>query len=147
MHTDDGIWVWMGTRSNNLVEKWALDTSIKYAEKSSEIPSDAPILVTEKGKEPEDFTMHFHKWKATNNSDKVRQEDGRTLLSEYLRDCFSYEELAKPVDSLPKAVDPTRKEFYLSNEEFEQVFNMTKQKYETMRPWRRNKLKKKVGLY
>ena len=46
----------------------------------------------------------------------------------------------------PRDVDPLRREFHLSDQEFEKVFGMTKQKYQTLQAWKRTQLKKKAGL-
>lgn len=47
----------------------------------------------------------------------------------------------------PRDVDPLRREFHLSDADFEKLFGMTKKKYLTLQPWKRTQLKKKVGLF
>lgn len=57
---------------------------------------------------------------------------------------FSYESLAH---SFPEGVDPTRKEAYLSDEEFVKVFGMTAHKFVELKKWRQNDLKKSKELF
>ena len=47
----------------------------------------------------------------------------------------------------PKDVDPKRREYHLSDEEFKTVFKMTKNEFEQLAMWRRNKLKKEHQLF
>jgi hypothetical protein len=44
-------------------------------------------------------------------------------------------------------IDNRRKEDYLSDEEFQKVLGMSKDKFPTLPEWRRADLKKKAGLY
>jgi hypothetical protein len=44
-------------------------------------------------------------------------------------------------------VDAANKEAHLSNQEFESVFELTRVKFATLPKWKRNALKKKVGLF
>lgn len=44
-------------------------------------------------------------------------------------------------------MDPKRREYHLSDEEFQTVFKMTKKQFEQLAVWRRNKLKKEHQLF
>lgn len=44
-------------------------------------------------------------------------------------------------------VDPTKKEEYLEDKEFEEVFGMNMEKFQGLRLWKRRDLKRKVGLF
>ena len=48
---------------------------------------------------------------------------------------------------VPKDVDVKRKEYHLSDEEFEKVFGMSKKKFETSPNWKRNQMRKAHGLF
>ena len=48
---------------------------------------------------------------------------------------------------LPSDVDPKRREYHLSEEEFEKVFNMSRSKYESLPGWKRILYKKQVKLF
>mmetsp|Transcript_30473 Transcript_30473/g.45074 ORF Transcript_30473/g.45074 Transcript_30473/m.45074 type:complete len:165 (+) Transcript_30473:474-968(+) len=51
------------------------------------------------------------------------------------------------VSELPPTVDPLNREQSLSNEEFEQVFGLTKTDFQTLAAWKRIKLKKRYQLF
>ena len=44
-------------------------------------------------------------------------------------------------------IDPTVKEKYLSNSDFQELFDMGKDAFAAMPLWRRQQAKKKVGLF
>ena len=48
---------------------------------------------------------------------------------------------------MPADVDKKRKEYHLSDDEFETVFKMSKKKYETYPGWKRIQMKKDHGLF
>ena len=48
---------------------------------------------------------------------------------------------------LPKDVDPSRKEYHLTDKEFEEVFKMDKKMYESQPRWKRNDMRKKAELF
>ena len=57
---------------------------------------------------------------------------------------FPYEELK---DKFLEGVKPNKKEWYLSEEEFEKLFEMSFEQYQEMPEWKQPKLKKPLGLY
>ncbi len=57
---------------------------------------------------------------------------------------FSYEALK---GAFPEGVDPTRKEAYLSEEDFHKVFNMTKDAFYQLKKWKQQDLRKAKSLY
>mmetsp|Transcript_16434 Transcript_16434/g.29675 ORF Transcript_16434/g.29675 Transcript_16434/m.29675 type:complete len:355 (-) Transcript_16434:250-1314(-) len=63
-----------------------------------------------------------------------------------LKDIVSYKELCS-IRLEDKLVDPTRREDYLSESEFEEVFGMKREAYEKLPAWRKQQAKKKVGLF
>ncbi|XP_035662028.1 advillin-like isoform X1 [Branchiostoma floridae] len=58
---------------------------------------------------------------------------------------FSYEELIG--EEIPEGVDPTKKELYLSDEDFESVFGMSRDKFNSLAGWKRTGLKKEKKLF
>jgi len=76
---------------------------------------------------------------------KLILKKASTVLQDLTKSVYSYAELTS--ESLPRGADPTQKEVYLSDEEFESIFKMKKEDYEKIPSWRRETLKKKVGLY
>uniref|UniRef100_A0A7S3VK74 HP domain-containing protein n=1 Tax=Dunaliella tertiolecta TaxID=3047 RepID=A0A7S3VK74_DUNTE len=61
------------------------------------------------------------------------------------KDHIKYEELI--LLRLEDSIDVTRKEDYLSQEEFEKVFEMTRETYEKLPGWKRVQAKKRVHLF
>jgi len=60
---------------------------------------------------------------------------------------FNYEELKKPADQLPSGVDPTKREAYLSDADFEKVLGSPRGVFNILKPWKQNQLKKAAGLF
>ncbi len=52
---------------------------------------------------------------------------------------LSYEELK---DKFPAKIDPSNKQYYLSDDEFSQVFGMTIDDFSALKAWKQNSLKK-----
>jgi len=74
-----------------------------------------------------------------------RQEEERA--KQYLdptENKFSYAELN---GVFPKGVDPTKKEAYLSEEEFTVVFGMGTAAFGELKQWKKNDLKRAKGLF
>jgi hypothetical protein len=62
-----------------------------------------------------------------------------------VQDTLEFEQLKtmKGIDG----IDPTKKETYLSDEQFMEVFGVDKNAFKNMPLWRRQEKKKKVGLF
>ena len=56
---------------------------------------------------------------------------------------YTKEELVKR----PDTVDPSQLETYLSDEEFAQVFSMTREAFYLQNAWKQTEQKKNAGLY
>jgi len=154
MVVDSGfvVWVWFGTHCKVIEEKLALDSAIKYLQVHPKREADAPVYQTRAWQEPLEFTALFQAWnfnKLPRNFPKppppIMQRDGREVLKEYTRTVYSIAELTAP--TLPKGIDPTNKEKYLSDEDFLSLFGMTKEEYEKKPGWKRETLKKQAALY
>jgi len=73
---------------------------------------------------------------------KLKEKNGGILDPE--THIFPYSELK---DKFPKGVDPARKEMYLGDEEFFEVFGMEYEEFEAMSAFKKKTLKKKLGLF
>ncbi|KAE9621679.1 putative villin headpiece, villin/Gelsolin, ADF-H/Gelsolin-like domain-containing protein [Lupinus albus] len=60
---------------------------------------------------------------------------------------FSYEQLNTKSGSVVSGIDLKRRETYLSDEEFESIFKMTKEAFSKLPRWKQDMLKKKVDLF
>ena len=57
---------------------------------------------------------------------------------------FPYSELK---GAFPEGVKGNKKEYYLSEAEFEEVFKMPRSKYDDLKQWKKDNEKKKHGLF
>ncbi|RUS91931.1 hypothetical protein EGW08_000333, partial [Elysia chlorotica] len=60
---------------------------------------------------------------------------------------YSYERLKITNFDLPKDVDTNQLEIHLSNQEFEELFNMSREGFHRLPEWKRNDMKRKLHLY
>uniref|UniRef100_A0A8C5P405 Villin-like n=1 Tax=Jaculus jaculus TaxID=51337 RepID=A0A8C5P405_JACJA len=51
------------------------------------------------------------------------------------------------VEDLPQGVDPTRKEFYLSDADFQEIFGKSKEEFYSLAKWKQQQEKKKLGFF
>jgi len=49
--------------------------------------------------------------------------------------------------TFPAGIDPTKKELYLENTVFEEVFKMKRDDYDKLKDWKKVELRKKFGLF
>ncbi len=69
----------------------------------------------------------------------------RDILKELNR-VYTYEELRAKKD-LPKGIDKTKLESYLSDEDFKRLLKMDKVLFYQLPAWKQNNLRKEVDLY
>lgn len=58
---------------------------------------------------------------------------------------YTFDELQER--PLPEGVDPLKLETYLSDEEFQEILEMTKDEFKELPQWRQHSLKQQVDLY
>lgn len=75
---------------------------------------------------------------------KKEEEDRQKKYLDPASNKFDYEQLN---GKFPAGVDPTRKEAYLSDEQFSQIFGMTPDKFNELKQWKKNDLKKTKNLF
>ncbi|XP_006512124.1 villin-like protein isoform X2 [Mus musculus] len=51
------------------------------------------------------------------------------------------------LEDLPPGVDPARKEFYLSDSDFQDIFGKSKEEFYSMAKWKQQQAKKKLGFF
>eukprot|EP01126_Amoeba_proteus_P049270 TRINITY_DN5750_c0_g1_i2.p1 TRINITY_DN5750_c0_g1~~TRINITY_DN5750_c0_g1_i2.p1 ORF type:complete len:1043 (+),score=243.74 TRINITY_DN5750_c0_g1_i2:209-3337(+) len=149
--TGSKLWVWFGQHCKVIEEKLSLETCMNYAQANSKLGAECPIIQTRAWQEPLEFTSLFQAWnlhkypRSLPKSLPLIERNGREVYQEYIRTVYSIEELSSK--TLPKGVDPTNKEKYLSDEDFESLFGMSKEEYEKRPAWKRETIKKQAGLY
>ncbi|KAI5705145.1 hypothetical protein M8J75_012335 [Diaphorina citri] len=163
----DTIFLWLGDKANRDEVKQSTNLAIEYLKTDpSNRDLDTPIMVIKQGYEPTTFTGFFGPWdtdlwKEHQTYEELRKQielENPTLqvevkLSNGVEDfatCpkHTYESLlAKDIDKLPAGVDPTHKEVYLNEQEFKKIFQMSYESFTTLPKWRRDNIKKSVGLF
>ena len=156
------VYVWIGTysRKDELsdVEKLVVEY-LKLDPKGRDLT--IPILKVRQNYEPRSFTGFFGPWNPKMwqnrfNFDQflteMKMEDRNMTIAVTSngpeRSYYPLEVLLeKNPDKLPKEVDVTRKEDFLSEEDFEKRFKMNRQTFKALKPWMQINLKKQVGLF
>eukprot|EP00049_Salpingoeca_infusionum_P017156 m.351941 g.351941 ORF g.351941 m.351941 type:complete len:836 (+) comp16405_c0_seq1:595-3102(+) len=162
LDTYNEVFVWIGSQANVTEKKGALEAAMKYVETdpSGRTLEDTCLMQVKQGFEPTNFRCHFHawdddKWSSGKSYEELVAELGSAAagvaVSEALDDYstkkkFPYAQLMDNT-KLPEAVDLTQKEQYLSDEEFQQVFQMSRAEFNALPKWKQNGKKKAVKLF
>uniref|UniRef100_I3JEN2 Villin like n=1 Tax=Oreochromis niloticus TaxID=8128 RepID=I3JEN2_ORENI len=166
LDTWEELFLWIGNSSYEYETKEALNSARDYlrTHPAGRDP-DTPIIFVKQGYEPPTFTGWFnawdpHKWSVNETdffprpSSPTRPQSGMSSssassLSSSGAGKFLDPELLvnKTPDELPDGVDPTRKEDYLSDQDFENLLGSTRADFQRLPKWRQNDLKKKAGIF
>lgn len=162
----------MGKDSNKVEQKEAIPTSQEYlrTHPGSRDP-DTPVILIKQGFEPLTFTGWFTawdpvKWSGGNSYEEMVKEFGEeaplpvnveneeTRLGENGQeeertyDPHPAEDLVhKQTSDLPERVDPVHKERHLSDSDFQDIFQLSKEEFGELAEWKQLKLKKDKGFF
>ncbi|CAN0147689.1 unnamed protein product [Bubo scandiacus] len=175
LDTWDQVFFWIGKGANESEKEAAAVMAQEYLRSHpSGRDLDTPIIVVKQGHEPPTFTGWFLAWDPLNWADKKSYEALRaelgdekslgqltsaltakqevfttttTLLPDKL-ETFPLNMLVNTsAEDLPQGVDPTRKEYHLSDQDFQAVFAMSRSTFGNLPLWKQQKLKKDKGLF
>uniref|UniRef100_A0A3Q2YDS7 Advillin n=1 Tax=Hippocampus comes TaxID=109280 RepID=A0A3Q2YDS7_HIPCM len=166
LDTWDQVFLWIGKEANRVERKEAVVSSQEYlrTHPGGRDP-DTPIILIKQGFEPPTFTGWFtawdpYKWSDGKSYEELKKELGNAMspvdvLNVYSSvendasfQCFPAEVLVKSlVSELPRNVDPTQKERYLTDSDFCHIFGITKDEFANLPKWRQLNLKKEKGLF
>ena len=121
----------------------AMPTEIRWNEDKWESDNSGDIFI-EEAKTPEELSIRSE---PSTESEKALKEitDKENLnLNIQPDNFFDYETLKS---TIPKGVHPTQKHMYLSETEFEKVFEMNKEMFQQLKPHKQKSLKKNAGLF
>ncbi|XP_071440008.1 advillin-like [Hetaerina americana] len=163
----ESIFLWIGKDSNKEERNMSVETAFEYL-KTDPAGRDmnTPIIKIKQGFEPPNFTGFFGTWdtglwnnhktfeelkmevEGSNPTLVINNEitNGRSPAVDLPKYPLSVL-LEKDPDKLPDDVDPTSKEYHLSEEDFKTAFNMSFSEYEAFPGWKKDNLKKKAGLF
>lgn len=169
LDTWDSLFLWIGKEAQHDEKKYAVKSACEYLETDPSCrPTDIPIYRVNQGHEPPIFTGFFNVWNENTWRDAIKFEQIQKELKlnnmniplnevpsakysgQTFREVpkFAYVLLAgKAPDMLPREVDPANKELHLTDMEFMRVFQMTYMEYFQLPLWRKQALKKSLGLF
>uniref|UniRef100_A0A8C8SFA2 Villin-1 n=1 Tax=Pelusios castaneus TaxID=367368 RepID=A0A8C8SFA2_9SAUR len=174
LDTWDQLFFWIGQSANETEKKAAAVMAQEYlrTHPSGRDP-DTPIIVVKQGYEPPTFTGWFLAWDPLKWSDRKSYEElkaelgddaefsqltaeitsqdvftANTTLAPVTLQTLPLEMLVnKPLDELPPGVDPSKREEYLSSEDFSTAFGMSRNAFAALPMWKQQSLKKVKGLF
>lgn len=165
------LWVWVGEKSNKEEKLKAFEIAQKQNANSLDgRDPDCPINLVRAGNEPPQFTRHFLNWVKTASHGLSHDDAAFAKMAGVKADSqfvsMKAEDLAKivesqgyldpetnkfPLDALlnefPSGVQPDKKEYYLSDEDFTAVFKMSREEFKDLKQWKKERLKKEKGLF
>uniref|UniRef100_A0A8C1WST0 Villin-1 n=1 Tax=Cyprinus carpio TaxID=7962 RepID=A0A8C1WST0_CYPCA len=166
----DQVYLWIGKGANDKEKHDAVVTAQEYLKSHpAGRDLDTPILVVKQGFEPPTFTGWFHAWdpqkwsgtfsdnltpcaqdltKPTSNQTNSSNSTQGANLPRPVTETFPPEKLVNvQTEDLPDGVDPTRKEDYLSNDDFKLIMGISRNDFYALPSWKQLNLKKKMGLF
>uniref|UniRef100_A0A8C1NF91 Villin-1 n=1 Tax=Cyprinus carpio TaxID=7962 RepID=A0A8C1NF91_CYPCA len=169
----DQVYLWIGKGANDKEKNEAVVTAQEYLKSHpAGRDLDTPILVVKQGFEPPTFTGWFHAWDPQKWSVITSEsENGLTTCTQDLTQPTSNQNnsssstqggnLPLPVtqtfppeklvniqtEDLPDGVDATRKEDYLSNDDFNLIMGISRMDFYALPSWKQLNLKKEKGLF
>ncbi|XKL63528.1 hypothetical protein PGB90_005892 [Kerria lacca] len=161
------LYVWIGEQSNKEEKRRAYDLAMEYLRTDpSEKDLKTPVIVIKEGFEPPTFIGYFEFWnynvctkrksfvEIRNELEKqnpILQVELKNMNGIYdFDDCkkFPLEKLlVKNPEKLPQGVDPRHKEVHLTRENFKNLFGMDYSSFNELAQWKKDNLKKSVGLF
>ncbi|XP_029287631.1 advillin isoform X2 [Cottoperca gobio] len=165
LDTWDQVFLWIGKEANEVERKEAVVTSQEYlhTHPGARDP-DTPIALIKQGFEPPTFTGWFtawdsSKWSGGKSYEELKKElgDEASPVTVTTQSCVESEKIVQSFPSddliykltseLPEGVDPTQKEKYLSDSDFNNIFGITKDDFASMPRWKQLKIKKDKGMF
>jgi len=162
------VFIWLGAHSNKQEQQETVRISKEYlASCPNERDGDTPIIVIKQGIEPPNFTGFFGVWDEgrweleklypTSTPGLDGEQGGPVVITDgsgadaglggyTYGNILPYAQLIDP-EALPDSVDLSKKEEYLSEEEFNQVFGMSSEEFRELPGWKRTHLKKAKHLF
>ncbi|XP_073253861.1 gelsolin, cytoplasmic-like [Porites lutea] len=176
LDTYDEVFVWLGDGANEVEKSEGVTVAMDYvsSDPSGRTLEDTVIIQVKQGYEPLNFTGHFQawdrdKWSEGRTYEEMKNEMGEDTIKKFSEIritpktvktmnhnnnadftdgvCHPYDVLAQPHHLLPDSIDKTKRERYLSNEEFFLVFDMERTEFESLPRWKQVQLKKEKGLF
>ncbi|XP_053327026.1 villin-1 [Spea bombifrons] len=172
----DQVFLWIGKHANETEKTEAAFTAQEYLKTHpGGRDINTPIVIVKQGYEPPTFTGWFlawdpFKWENRKSYEDMKAELGDDNVIEQITLEINGTELGsftaqtkftapgmkvypaeallnKTTEDLPADVDPSRKEDYLSSQEFQSIFQMSPGEFQALPEWKKQNLKKAKGLF
>ncbi|KAM6348664.1 villin-1 [Alca torda] len=175
LDTWDQVFFWTGKGANESEKEAAAVMVQEYLQTHpSGRDLDTPIIVVKQGYEPPTFTGWFLAWDPLNWDDRKSYEalkaelgdesslgqltsvltskqeiftSTTALLPDKLETFPLHVLVNTSAEDLPRGVDPSRKEYHLSDQDFKATFGMNRSAFSSLPLWKQQKLKKDKGLF
>ena len=152
------IFLWFGLSSNRTEQHESTRIAREYLETCPiERDVDTPVIVVKQGREPISFTGYFGSWdeefwgdvdelysNLTPTAD-VYTNGNNAGYNGYGSGVYPYSVLSG--SECPETIDPSRKEDYLSDTEFVQVFGLDREEFSALPNWKKTNLKKAKNMF
>jgi len=160
LDTYNVVYVWVGTGANEQEKREAqsvANTFVKTMSEQDGRDQHTPIISFSAGYEPANFKSFFLAWDENYMKkktfidpyeaklQKLKEEKASKLDTETEEVKSGSSQPAPP--TLNSGIDPEKRESYLSDEEFEKTFKMTKKEFYELKIWKQRQLKKEYGLF
>lgn len=157
------VYVWTGNKSHPTECKLAMEAAVEYTKHAATVDKrdeNTPVLLVKDGEEPLVFSTHFQDWEppcpkkgvvttTITAAAKVQSMDGGLedvkKILEVSNKKYSYDDLVNK--RYPSSLDGTALEKYLEDSEFEQVFKMTREKFQKLPSWQQISKKQELKLF
>jgi len=173
LDTYTAVFVWLGSECNDIEKAKSAATAKAYIE-AQKYSADTPVITVKSGSEPPIFTSNFLGWNPTAVKKFVDPYEAKLAAALAANpaeapapppakrpsaasasagggDFKDPKDLVVDYDKLKEGgvvgVDPTMKEQYLSDAEFEKVLGSPRGEFNNMKAWKQNQLKKAKGLF
>ncbi|XP_043922618.1 supervillin isoform X2 [Protopterus annectens] len=133
--------------------KCSMETVLQYCKEKNSKKTPKSYLI-HAGLEPLTFTNMFPSWEHREDIAEITEKEAEIcnqiilvedVLAKLCKMIYPLEELqARP---LPEGVDPLRLELYLSDEDFEEALQMTRDEFSVLPSWKQVNIKKAKGLF
>ena len=163
------IFMWMGPKANKVEIEKSASKCEKYVQSLTDgrVPEKIQLVPIDPGSEPNNFRAFFPEWedevtetwfqldpyaaamakleaeKAASAQAKWGTQTSKDF-SDPTKQKFDIEVLRK---GCPEGVQPDKKESYLSDEQFQEVFGCNQEAFEQLKPWKQKDIKKAKGLF
>jgi len=144
VENDRFLWIW----SEGVVRTFELKVANHFWTVDRKRDSDIEAKVISKGGEPDEFLALFPEWKKDELEEEQSQPTPPQSLATLLNERTKSRSLKEVRErNLPEGCDLKHLEQYLSDQDFTEVFKLTRQQFDSQPTWKKIQLKKSANLF